>query len=148
MTKSLTEKWKDGELPEGEYFVITTWSDEIRPLSFYGDCFSDTEVPLDNSVIVEVLSAVPSYYEYKELETKCHQLKKELDIYKRAIERTDRIEKCLNQEGQIKNLQEQLKEANNVIKKYMSVVFEIRSEEENPTVLQLAFDYLKRWGVK
>lgn len=48
----------------------------------------------------------------------------------------------------VERLQEQLKEANKVIKKYMSVAFEIRSEEEKPTVLQLAFNYLKKWGVK
>ena len=48
----------------------------------------------------------------------------------------------------IKRLQEQLNEANKVIKKYMAVAFEIRSEEEKPTVLQLAFNYLKKWGVK
>lgn len=49
---------------------------------------------------------------------------------------------------QIEKLQEQLKEANEVIKKYMAVAFEIRSEEEKPTVLQLAFGYLEKWGVK
>ena len=48
----------------------------------------------------------------------------------------------------IARLQKQLKEAHNVIKKYMSVMFEIRSEEEKPTVLRLSFDYLKKWGVK
>ena len=80
MTKSLTEKWKDGELPEGEYFAITTWSDEIHKLYFEGDYFLDTEVPLDNSVIVEVLAPVPSYDEYKKLQV---QLKEANEVIKR-----------------------------------------------------------------
>lgn len=46
------------------------------------------------------------------------ELEKELKLYKRAIERTDRIEKCLNQEGQIKRLQEQLRIAKRVLENY------------------------------
>lgn len=48
----------------------------------------------------------------------------------------------------LQKLKAQLQEANEVVKKYMSVAFGIRSEEENPTVLQLGFGYLKKWGVK
>lgn len=44
------------------------------------------------------------------------ELEKEIELYKRAIERTDRIEKCLNQEGQIKRLQEQLRIAIKALK--------------------------------
>lgn len=46
------------------------------------------------------------------------ELEKEVKLYKRAIERTDRIEKCLNQEGQIKRLQEQLRIATNALEQY------------------------------
>lgn len=53
-----------------------------------------------------------------ELATKIKQLEKQLDLYKSAIERTDRIEKCLNQEGQIKRLQEQLLIATNALEEY------------------------------
>lgn len=67
-------------------------------------------------------------------------------------ENQDRGMKCEHYskqlEDKVERLQEQLKEANEVIKKYMSVAFEIRSEKEKPTVLQLAFDYLEKWGVK
>lgn len=44
------------------------------------------------------------------------ELEKELNLYKRAIERTDRIEKCLNQEGQIKRLEDQLRIATKALK--------------------------------
>lgn len=53
-----------------------------------------------------------------ELATKIERLEKQLDCYKRAIERTDRIEKCLNQEGQIIKLQEQLRIAKKALKFY------------------------------
>lgn len=53
-----------------------------------------------------------------ELATKIKQLEKQVDFYKRVIERTDRIEKCLNQEGQIKRLQEQLLIATNALREY------------------------------
>ena len=53
-----------------------------------------------------------------ELATKIERLEKQLDCYKRAIERTDRIEKCLNQEGQIIKLQEQLRIAKKALKLY------------------------------
>lgn len=53
-----------------------------------------------------------------ELATKIEQLEKQVDFYKRAMERTDRIEKCLNQEGQIIKLQEQLRIATEALKYY------------------------------
>ena len=125
MTKTLTEQWREGTLPEGEYFAITTWSDEIRPLSFYGDCFLDTEVPLDNSVIVEVLAPVPSYDEYK-------------DLYDSNKQLMAHIKTC---EQQIERLQEQLKEANEIIQT-------LHKRKECDAFDHLIFGkYLEKWGL-
>lgn len=75
----------------------------------------------------------------KEKEKQVERLQEQLDIV--TEQRND-----IHIDKQV--LQKQLNEANEVIKKYMAVAFEIRSEEEKPTVLQLAFGYLERWGVK
>ena len=79
MTKTLTEKWKDGELDEGWYYVVREGDDEIRMLYFEGDYFLDTDVPLDNDNIKEVLSAVPSYVQYKGLMDDSKELDKAYD---------------------------------------------------------------------
>ena len=129
MTKSLTEKWKDGEIKEGFYYVrFHTGEIVYRHLS--GNKPDKEFVEL--GYFQEVIAPVPSYDEHKEMDSELKEL---------ACKNDSLAMEC-------GKLQEQLKEANEVIKKYMSVVFEIRSEEEKPTVLQLAFDYLKKWGVK
>ena len=85
MTKTLTEQWKDGELDEGWYYVVREWEDEIHMLYFEGDYFLDTDVPLDNDNIKEVLAPVPSYDEYIELIKKTEQLEKKLEIATKAL---------------------------------------------------------------
>jgi hypothetical protein len=81
MTKTLTEKWKDGELPEGFYYVLLRDSNDIyiryldqTKYSVYFECFK------------EVLAPVPSYYEYEELVSKTEELQKKLGIATKALE--------------------------------------------------------------
>ena len=61
MSKDLTQDWKNGELPEGGYYVKL----ESGKIDLYFIVYDD-----DNcDEIVEVLAPVPSYEKYKSLET-------------------------------------------------------------------------------
>ena len=77
MSKSLTEKWKDGELPEGTYYVMFICGRygtyEFENLKGFG--FDN-----DLAYIKEVLAPVPSCDEYKKLQV---QLKEANDTIKR-----------------------------------------------------------------
>ena len=145
MTKSLTDKFQDGSFEFGVYYCKTK-EDGILKLELFheGDghgyayCYGEEECYRYED-IEEVLAPVPSYDEWKEITESEDQAHVHLQ---------DEREKNMCLEGWIENLEKQLKEANQVIKKYMSVAFGIRSEEEKPTVLQLAFYYLTKWGVK
>lgn len=135
MSKELTEQWLNGTLPAGCYYVLSTEDD--TPVA----CDIDT---VCDFMIRDIIAPVPDYEKVKEMSqrierlefdnevlemahnegkeinaelvSKNEQLEKQLDLYKRAIERTDRIEKCLNQEVQIKRLQEQLRIATKALK--------------------------------
>ena len=67
MTKSLTEQWKDGELPDGHYYVVSKkWGKLIdRYRDQTNDC-GDEWRGFDNiqGIVDEVLGAVPSYEEF------------------------------------------------------------------------------------
>lgn len=134
MTKSLTEKWKEGELEWGLYYVKTK---KDAPLF----CGEITEMSLEEEITVSqdekvesVLAPVPSYEEYKEL--------LDLNVYEK-----------LQKEN--KKLQEQLAEANKVIKSYADcdkwtnpkqiLFIDDRTDLINE---ELASKYLKKWGVK
>ena len=89
MTKSLTEKWKDGELEEGFYYIL--FASRFGKDYIAIDMFIQDEKDFMYSScedVKEVLAPVPSYDEYKEL--------LDLNVYEK--------------------LQKQLKEANHILK--------------------------------
>ena len=122
MTKTLTEQWRDGTLEDRDYYVLRD-DEEVVKLTWSVGLFLDTDVPLygeDEKRIKEVLAKVPSYEEYK-------------DLYDSNKQLMTHIKTC---EQQIERLQEQLKEANEVIKWY--------AQPDTGS----AKDYLEKWGVK
>lgn len=74
MTKTLTEQWREGTLPEGYYYTKLNDDDGTIDINYCWDdgCFQDY---CDN-MVEKVLSAVPSYDEYKELVRKSDKLYK------------------------------------------------------------------------
>ena len=91
MTKSLTEQWKDGELPEGYYYI--RWSFNIDDEPSYMIDFYDREmfvggafINKQRKFIDEIVSAVPSYEEYNELVL--HILEKRLEVSEKEHYRT------------------------------------------------------------
>lgn len=126
MTKTLTEQWREGELPNGEYYV-KDWDGTINWFVAQNKIlWRDLNNPIYTSERIEVLSVVPNYDEYK-------RLQEQLADASKTIER----------------LQEQLKEANEVIKDYDYYEPVLTNEgkylryEPNS-----AKAYLKKWGVK
>lgn len=141
MTKTLTEKWREGTLPEGWYYMQDYTGRHcyryllgVKPDSDFVKCFK------------KVLAPVPSYDEYKELVSKTDKLEKmafhytpeEWNTMLRTIER----------------LQEQLDDANKALKQLVCfgvVTEETKAEYEDPDdweCTDVAQEYLDKWGVK
>ena len=103
MTKSLTEQWKDGELPVGTYYILDSDGQAVIDKSV---CIGEL---WDNTDIKEVLAPVPNYQTWKEFQQ--HFVDKtELEVkLKEAYEQLEQAS------IKVVELQEQLKEANEVI---------------------------------
>jgi len=95
MSKELTEKWKNGELDDGWYYlkvkselancpVISECVTNYSQLEPYSDFYE-----YDDSHIKEVLAPVPSYDEHKELVSKADKLEKQLAIAIKALKEYD-----------------------------------------------------------
>ena len=98
MKKLLTEKWKDGELPDGWYYLKV--KSELANYPVIAECvinyssskpYSDF-YEYDDSHIKEILSPVPSYDEWQselasndELLTVQKRLEKKLEIATKAL---------------------------------------------------------------
>ena len=73
MTKTLTEQWREGKLPEGYYYI--RWSFNIDDEPSYMIDFYDREnfthgafINKQRKFIDEVMCVVPSYEEFKSLQ--------------------------------------------------------------------------------
>ena len=97
MTKTLTEQWKDGTLPEGYYYVKCVFYDDISIFHL------DYEVGVDGLLPVkEVLAEVPSY--------------EELNITDEQIENLQKM--CEDECSRRCRLEEQLAIATKALKEY------------------------------
>ena len=150
MTKSLTEQWREGKLPEDTYYVQFLCG---RYGVYEFEQFKGFGFDNDLAYIKEVLAPVPSYDEYE-------------DILQQNVNQESAIEIYIEE---IKRLQEQLKEANEVIKLYAETFVGNKNEDGTFTVYvfgsfpakknvygyqELRYDprpakkWLKKWGVK
>ena len=85
MTKTLTEQWRDGKLPNGDYYIKVRGNLTGKEFFVYDNCINGKwAYTLDGNVIA-VISPVPSYEEYNELATKCNQLQKRLEIATKVL---------------------------------------------------------------
>ena len=152
MTKSLTEKWKDGELEDGYYYTNKVVYPETYPscdehivesIDLY--CF-DYGFD-DDEDICEVLAPVPSYEEYKELVRKTDELDYQIKAQKEVADK-------LNQEQKVKKLEQQLAEANEALKELVGfgvVTEKTKAEYEDPDDWEctcVADEYLDKWDIK
>ena len=119
MNKTLTEKWKDGELKEGEYYCKITESPYIERVHL--PCLGDA------GLVIEVLAPVPSYDECQTLENNCEILHA---FWKGAKEKIDK-------------LQEQLKEYEECL-----IAIRDRGTEKDFDCILSADIVLQKWGLK
>lgn len=71
MTKTLTEQWREGTLKSGHYYIRSGFGTYVETRYLCESFFEGN---------IEVLSAVPSYDEYKQLVSKTDKLEKKLEI--------------------------------------------------------------------
>lgn len=122
MTKSLTEHWREGTLESGMYYWQLPNDETFMATLYKMDEYKQTK---DASQIV-CLAPVPSYDECREL--------LDLNVYEK-----DR-KKVMGMEDKIKRLQEQLKEANEIIEAFRTYDFTV--DDENAEAYQV------KWNVK
>ena len=116
MTKTLTEQWREGKLPENTYYVQFICG---RYGIYEFEQFKGFGFDNDLAYIKEVLAPVPSYDHFSQLVKK------------------------------VKKLEQQLKSARNVIKKYDGVgTIGVKDKNGKLRICRPASQYLKRWGVK
>lgn len=98
VSKTLTEQWKKGELPVGEYYLLYTDGTTDREYYDWANFYeqvAEKGFSTDPNDIKEVLAPVPSYDEWKELiesEEKSH-LQAD-SYYNKILELTDLLEKA------------------------------------------------------
>ena len=144
MSKELTEKWNDRDLPNGLYYVKEFDGKIYRFEARGGILWRDSNNPVYASERIEVLAPVPRYDEYEELVRKANKL----DII--MSDTTTNPLDCMqieidNLNRQIERLQEQLEEANEVInnmKLCMDDKYDYDCVAEDVDV------YIEKWGVK
>lgn len=86
----LTEQWKKGELPEGEYWVKYTYGD-IERLDYFWKTFNDNGYPINNETIEQVLAPVPTYEEWKQLKGLLKELRMSVMFDKDLVEKIDEV---------------------------------------------------------
>lgn len=67
MTKTLTEQWREGTLPDGAYYIVVDKYEQNEPEIDVGVCYNSN---FEWWVVKEVLSAVPRYDEWQESQKK------------------------------------------------------------------------------
>lgn len=107
MTKKLTEQWREGTLPEGDYYIKGAFDDDIYISHLDYEIEEDKRLPVE-----EVLAPVPSYDEYKELTQRVGRLELDNEVLE------DVVQECNKRGLENKKLQEQLKIATKALKEY------------------------------
>lgn len=162
MSKELTEQWREGTLPEDCYYILTknghVRKDRTRFCSHTDEqCFCFTL----NREIEEVLAPVPDYDECEELIRKSDKLDK---IMSDTVTNQGDCQQIVidNLNRQIESLQEQLTEANDVIKFYANSTcgdkridgsYVVCTKETINGCIEIIYDpniasnYLKKWDI-
>ena len=97
MTKTLTEQWREGTLPDGAYYILVDKYEQNEPEIDVGVCYNST---FEWWIVKEVLAPVPGYSEYQALKDNCEfthtrlkgthqkitQLEKKLEIATKALD--------------------------------------------------------------
>lgn len=80
MTKTLTEQWREGKLPDGNYYFKLKDGTILSGCQAITDGVFRCEYMDFHKRVKEVLAPVPSYEEYKELVSKTDELVQKIHI--------------------------------------------------------------------
>lgn len=133
MSKELTEKWRNGTLKEGAYYILVDKYEQNEPEIDVGICYNSN---FEWWIVKEVLAPVPTYEEWVKTGT-WYTEKSHNELLKK-----------------IEKLERRLKEAEKVIKFYADA--QPLTEEEKQMSAEKyhlvyglkANDYLEKYGVK
>jgi len=134
MSKTLTEQWKDGELPEDTYYVQFLCG---RYGTYQFEQFKGFGFDNDLAYIKEVLAPVPSYVEYLVLS---EYKKLEKDAIQNLIN-----EHIADASKTIERLKEQLAIATKALE---DIGFSLWDEMDCRYCAKKALKAIKKWGVK
>ena len=70
MTKSLTEQWRDGKLPNGDYYIKVRGNLTKKEFFTYDNCINGKWAYTLDGNVIDVIAPVPSYDEYQKLQKK------------------------------------------------------------------------------
>ena len=132
MTKSLTEKWKDGELKQGLYYARSTQGH--KTISFHTNSTKHLFSPYSKYAMQteEILAPVPSFDQFSQLVKKVELLEFDTDVLNSISEQQD--EKLIAMDREMANMRKQIMQANKCIK--------------HCSTHPCCEKYLKKWGVK
>jgi hypothetical protein len=132
MSETLTEQWKNGELKDGWYYILFT----NEKLIGIDGCTDSVFWHTDNKIL-KVLTPVPTYEEWEELQESNDGLSKLM--FKSLMNR------FVKADEERERLEEQLKEANEVIEN-MKLCMDDKYDYD--CVAEDVDIYLEKWGVK
>ena len=98
MTKTLTEQWCEGKLPDGAYYILVDKYEQNEPEIDVGVCYNSN---FEWWIVKEVLAPVPSYEKVKEMSQKIERL----EFDNEALEMAHNEGKEINAELTSKNEQ-------------------------------------------
>lgn len=67
MSKTLTEQWREGTLPQGYYYIVANTEQKHKVIFYLPERNTEDEARLDlkDQFVLEVLDPVPRYSEWK-----------------------------------------------------------------------------------
>ena len=75
MTKTLTEQWREGKLPDGAYYILVDKYEQNEPEIDVGVCYNSN---FEWWIVKEVLAPVPSFDHFSQLVKKVEKLEQQL----------------------------------------------------------------------
>lgn len=146
MSKELTEKWKNGTLNGGIYYLLLRDGTTVKDKTVY--IVGEKQFRWHYSsfdFVKEVLAKVPTYEEWVK-EGTWYTEKSHNELLKKIEELEQKIhilnEANMNMENTIGKFGEQLNEANELLWKIQDC------REDREYYSEQAYNYLEKWGVK
>lgn len=134
MTKTLIEQWREGKLPNGDYYIKVRGSLSKKDFYAKDNCINGKWAYTLDGNIIDIIEKVPSYDKYKELVQKIHILNEKNT--KQYNELCEEIKKN-------NILEKKLEIATKALKKYQEAINRFKKDPMNKIIMlahQLIYD--------